>query len=34
MSKIMPSTTRTLNYGLVTFLIAFPAMVLLYKWFF
>lgn len=30
----MPSPTRTLNYGLVTFLIALPAMILLYKWFF
>jgi hypothetical protein len=32
MEHAMPSATKVLNYGLVTFLVAFPAMVLLYKW--
>jgi hypothetical protein len=32
MERIAPSAIKMLNYGLVTFLLAFPAMILLYKW--
>jgi hypothetical protein len=32
MAKRMPSGIKVTNYGLATFLIALPAMILLYKW--
>lgn len=32
MDHITASGTRVLNYGLVTFLIALSAMIVLYKW--
>lgn len=32
MEDSIPSGTKVLNYALVTFLIALPSMVLLYKW--
>lgn len=32
MAKRMPSRIKVTNYGLATFLIALPAMILLYKW--
>jgi hypothetical protein len=32
MDDAIPSGTRVLNYGLVTFLIALPSMILFYKW--
>jgi hypothetical protein len=31
-AKIRPSGTKALNYLLTTFLVALPAMVLVYKW--
>ena len=30
--RSMPTRTRLLNYGLVTLVVALPAMVLMYKW--
>jgi hypothetical protein len=32
MDDAIPSATRVLNCGLLTFLIALPSMILLYKW--
>jgi hypothetical protein len=32
MAKIRPSATKALNYVLTTFLVALPAMVMVYKW--
>lgn len=32
MDDAIPSKTRVLNYALATFLVAFSAMILLYKW--
>jgi len=32
MDDALPSRTKILNFGLVTFLTALPAMILLYKW--
>jgi hypothetical protein len=32
MAKRMPSGIKVANYGLATFLIALPTMILLYKW--
>lgn len=32
MESVAPSGIKLLNYGLGTFLLAFPAMVLLYRW--
>jgi hypothetical protein len=28
----LPSTVKALNYGLVTFLLMLPALILAYKW--
>jgi hypothetical protein len=32
MEDALPSRTKVLNYALVTFLIALPSLVLLYRW--
>jgi hypothetical protein len=32
MEDAIPSGTKVLNYALVTFLVALPTMVLLYRW--
>jgi hypothetical protein len=32
MENTLPSGIKLLTYGLVTFLVAFPTMVLLYTW--
>jgi hypothetical protein len=32
MENAIPSATKVLNYALVTFLIALPSMVFLYRW--
>jgi hypothetical protein len=32
MGEALPSRTKILNFGLVTFLTVLPAMILLYKW--
>jgi hypothetical protein len=32
MENEIPSGTKVLNYALVTFLVALPSMVLLYRW--
>ena len=32
METIAPSGIKLLNYGLATFAVAFPAMILLYQW--
>jgi hypothetical protein len=32
MDDAIPSGTKVLNYALVTFLVALPGMILLYKW--
>jgi hypothetical protein len=32
MDDATPSGTKVLNYALVTFLVALPGMILLYKW--
>ena len=32
MAAALPSAAKTLNYALVTFLVALPAMVLAWKW--
>jgi hypothetical protein len=32
MSQTIPSRVKLLNYGLITFLLVFPGLVLLYKW--
>jgi len=32
MDRPMPSATKVLNFGLATFLVALPAMVLVYRW--
>jgi hypothetical protein len=34
MDGVMPSRTRVLNYGLATFLVVLPTMILLYEWMF
>jgi hypothetical protein len=30
--RSLPSATKVLNFGLATFLVALPAMVLVYRW--
>jgi hypothetical protein len=32
MAETMPSTMKVLNVSLATFLVALPAMILLYRW--
>jgi hypothetical protein len=32
MAATIPSPIKLLNFGLATFLLAFPAMILLYRW--